>query len=119
MPLSKFEKPESSSGFIDHIRSLLSREQSIPHVTLSTLSINVSDPNLKKNLSRFIKILTEEYIEKQERIRCELKGKQRYLLDLEQRQSDENQQQDRKFRVIQQQFQILRDQYQEVKSVFV
>ena len=103
------------SEFVDHIHSLLFREQSIPCVTLSTPSANISDSDLEKNLVQFIKILTEQYIGKQEKVRKELESKQRYILDFQQTQQIETKQLNERFQQIQKQFQILTQQYQKVK----
>ncbi|CAF0941914.1 unnamed protein product [Adineta steineri] len=101
-----------NSEFLDRIRSLLSREQTIPYVTLSSLSTNISDSDLEKNLSQFIKLLTEQYIQKQEKVHKELENKQRYLLDFQQTQSNENKQLNEKLQQIQKQFQILTEKYE-------
>ncbi|CAF4677996.1 unnamed protein product, partial [Rotaria socialis] len=73
--LYKSETSTFSSELVDRIRSLLSREQSIPFITLSTSSINISDSDFERNLLQFIKILTEQYIDKQENVRKELENK--------------------------------------------
>ncbi|CAF1415297.1 unnamed protein product [Rotaria sordida] len=111
--LSESDESKSSLEFIDRIRSLLSRDQSIPYITLSTLSTNISDSDFEKNLSQFIKILTEQYIEKQENVRKELENKQYYLHDYQQTQFNENKQLNEKCEQIQKRFQILREQYQQ------
>lgn len=69
---------------------------------------------MNKNLSQFIKLLTEQYIEKQEKVRKEIENKQRYLSDFQQTQLNENKQLTEKFQQIQKQFQILTEQYQHV-----
>jgi chromosome segregation ATPase len=74
---------------------------------------------LEKNLSQFIKILTEQYIDKQEKVRKEIENKQRYLSDFQQTQFNENKQLNEKFQQIQKQFQILTQQYQQVKSILI
>ncbi len=101
--------------FVDYIRSLLVREQSIPYVTLSTSSTNISDIDFEKNLSQFCRILSEQYIDKQDKVRQEIENKQRYLVDFQQTQINENQQLIEKFQQIQKQFQFLKEQYQQVK----
>jgi hypothetical protein len=113
--LNENSLPSSKSEFVDHIRSLLSRNQSIPYVTLSRSSTNISDSDLEKNLSQFIKILTEQYIEKQDKVRHEIENKQRYLSDFQQTQFNENKQLIENFQRIQKQFQILKEQYQQVR----
>ncbi|CAF3037237.1 unnamed protein product, partial [Rotaria sp. Silwood2] len=60
----------------DHIWPLLSRDQSIPYLTISTSSTNIFDFDLEKNLSQFIKILTEQDIDKQKKMRKEIENKQ-------------------------------------------
>jgi hypothetical protein len=108
------EKSNLSSEFVAHIQSLLSRDQSIPYLTLSTSSTNISDSDLEKNLSQFIQLLTEQYIEKQDKVRQELEMKQNYLLDVQQTQLSETKQLNENFQQIQKQFQILTQQYQQV-----
>jgi hypothetical protein len=108
------EKSNLSSEFVAHIQSLLSRDQSIPYLTLSTSSTNISDSDLEKNLSQFIQLLTEQYIEKQDKVRQELEMKQGYLLDVQQTQLSETKQLNENFQQIQKQFQILTQQYQQV-----
>ncbi|CAF3805812.1 unnamed protein product [Rotaria sp. Silwood1] len=111
--LSESDKSKSSSEFVDRIRSLVSRDQSIPYITLSTSSTNISDSDFEKNLSQFVRILTEQYIEKQENVRKELEYKQNYLKDFQQTQIDEYKQLNEKFELIKKRFQILREQYQQ------
>ncbi|CAF1212508.1 unnamed protein product [Rotaria sp. Silwood1] len=111
--LSESDKSKSSSEFVDRIRSLVSRDQSIPYITLSTSSTNISDSDFEKNLSQFVRILTEQYIEKQENVRKELEYKQNYLKDFQQTQIDEYKQLNEKFEQIKKRFQILREQYQQ------
>jgi hypothetical protein len=108
------EKSNLSSEFVAHIHSLLSRDQPIPYLTLSTSSTNISDSDLEKNLSQFIQLLTEQYIEKQDKVRKELEMKQGYLLDVQQTQLSETKQLNENFQQIQKQFQILTQQYQQV-----
>jgi len=72
---------------------------------------------MEKNLSQFIKLLTEQYIDKQEKVRKEIENKQRYLSDFQQTQLNENKQLSEKFQKIQKQFQILTEQYQQVKFI--
>ncbi|CAF3287263.1 unnamed protein product, partial [Rotaria sp. Silwood2] len=85
-------KSKSSLEFVDHIRSLISRDQSIPYITLSTSSTNISDSDFEKNLSQFVRILTKQYIEKQENVCKELENKENYLYDFQQTQFNENKQ---------------------------
>jgi chromosome segregation ATPase len=91
----------------------------IPYVTLSTSSTNISNSDFEKNLSQFIKILTEQYIDKQEKVRKEIENKQRYLSDFQKTQLNENKQLNEKFQQIQKQFQILTQQYQQVKLIVI
>lgn len=72
---------------------------------------------MEKNLSQFIKLLTEQYIDKQEKVRKEIENKQRYLSDFQQTQLNENKQLSEKFQKIQKQFQTLTEQYQQVKFI--
>jgi hypothetical protein len=74
---------------------------------------------LEKNLSKFIKILTEQYIEKQEKVRQQIENKQRYLSDVQQTQFNENKQLADRFQQIQKQFQILTEHYQQVKFILI
>ncbi len=105
----------SKSEFVDHIRSLLVRDQSIPFVTLSTSSTNISDSDLEKNLAQFCRILSEQYIEKQNKVQQEIESKQRYLSDFQKTQINENIQLTQKFQQIQRQFQWLKGQYEQVR----
>jgi response regulator RpfG family c-di-GMP phosphodiesterase len=113
--VSETEKSKSSSDFIDHIRSLLSRDQSIPYITLSPPSTNISDSDFEKNLSQFMKLLIEQYIFKQEKVRNELENKHNYLLNFQQTQFNENKQLNQRCQEIQQKFQFLTEQYKQVK----
>ncbi|CAF4605912.1 unnamed protein product [Rotaria socialis] len=114
--LYKSETSTFSSELVDRIRSLLSREQSIPFITLSTSSINISDSDFERNLLQFIKILTEQYIDKQENVRKELENKRVYLLDFQQTEFNQNRKLNEKFQLIQKRFQTLTEQYQQEYS---
>lgn len=108
--LSKSEK--FSTEFLNHIHSLLTREQSIPYVTLSTSTTNISNIVFEENLLENIKILNEEYILKQENVRKELEKKQNYLNDIYQTQLNEKNEFNNKFQNIEKKFQNLIQQYQ-------
>ncbi|CAM2708763.1 unnamed protein product [Rotaria socialis] len=114
--LYKSETSTFSSEFVDRIRSLLSREQSIPFITLSTSSINISDSDFERNLLQFIKILTEQYIDKQENVRKELENKRVYLVDFQQTEFNQTRNLNEKFQLIQKRFQTLTEQYQQEYS---
>ncbi|CAF3826657.1 unnamed protein product [Rotaria magnacalcarata] len=114
--LYKSETSTFSSEYVDRIRSLLSREQSIPFITLSTSSINISDSDFERNLLQFIKILTEQYIDKQENVRKELENKRVYLVDFQQTEFNQNRNLNEKFQLIQKRFQTLTEQYQQEYS---
>jgi len=103
---------------VNRIRAILHREQSLPRLTLSSSSTNISNEDFERNLLEFIKIFQEEYIEKQEKVRIELENRQRYLYDFQQTQLIANQELDEKFKQIQQTFQTLNQQYQQVKRNF-
>ncbi len=66
-----------------------------------------------------IKLLTEQYIVKQEQVRKELENKRSYLLDFQKTQSNENEQLNKKFQQIQNQLQILTEQYRQVKLILL
>jgi hypothetical protein len=104
-----------SSEFVNRIRRILHRDQSLPHLTLSSSSTtNISNSDFEKNLIKFIKIFYQEYFEKQEKVRIELENKQRYLQDFQQTQLIANQELDQKFQQITETLQTLNQQYQQV-----
>jgi len=106
-----------SSEFINRIRRILHRDQSLPHLTLSSSSsttTNISNSDFETNIIKFIKIFSKEYFEKQEKVRIELENKQRYLHDFQQTQLIAYQELDQKFQQIIQTFQTLNQQYQQV-----
>jgi len=104
-----------SSEFVNRIRRILHRDQSLPHLTLSSSSTtNISNSDFEKNLIKFIKIFSKEYFEKQEKVRIELENKQRYLQDFQQTQLIANQELDQKFQQITETLQTLNQQYQKV-----
>ncbi len=110
------ERSNSSLQFVNHIRQILHRDQSLPHLTISSSSssINISDLDFQTNLKKFLKIFSEEYIEKQEKVKIELQNKQRFLYDFQQTQFLANQELDNKFQFIQQTFKTLNQQFQQV-----
>lgn len=107
--------PEPSSNFVDHICSLLARDQSLPCVTLSTSLVNISDTDFEKNLSQFIEILNQQYIKKQDNVRKELENKQKYLHDFQQTQLNDSKELNEKFERIQKRYSTLKEQYQQVR----
>ncbi|UJR16564.1 hypothetical protein I4U23_003465 [Adineta vaga] len=102
-----------SSEFLLRLRSILARDQTIPFVTLRSSTINISDFDLEKNVLQYIKIFTEQYIQKQEKVRQEIDNKQRYLAEFYQTHLNENKQLNDRFQQIQNQFQTLSKQYQQ------
>jgi hypothetical protein len=109
-------KTNPSSEFINRIRTILYHEQLVPYLTLSSSSstTNISSYDFETNLKKFITIFSEEYIEKQEKVRIELENKQRYLYDFQQTQLIANQELLTKFQQIQQTIQTLNQQFQQV-----
>jgi hypothetical protein len=91
---------------LDRIRSILHHDQS--------LLTNISNSDFETNLVQLIRIFSEEYVKKQEKVRIELENKQRYLYDFQQTQFIAYQELDQKFQQIQQTIQILNQQYQQV-----
>jgi len=98
--------------FIDHLRSLLIRQQSIPYLTLSSSSTNISNVDFEKNLLLMIQILIREYIQKQENLRKEIENKQKYLVDFQQTQANQTKSFTQRFQQIQQTFQNLSTKYE-------
>jgi hypothetical protein len=115
------DKSDSSFEFVDHIRSLLLRDQSFPYVTLSssTLTTNISNSDFENNLSKFVKLFREEYISKQEKVRKEIENKENYLIDYQQTQLNENKELKTKFEQIEKKFQLSTQLYNKVKIIFI
>ena len=111
-------KNDSSSEFLNRIRTILHHDQLLPHVTLSSSSssVNITNSDFETNLIDFLELFSEEYIEKQEKAKIELENKQRYLFDFQQTQLIANQELLDKFLQIQQTIQILNQQYQQVNQ---
>ncbi|CAF3299306.1 unnamed protein product [Rotaria socialis] len=111
----QINKSNSSSEYLDRIRKILIRDQSLPHTTISTSSSieNISNSDFEKNLFNFLTIISEQYIEKQEKLHIELENKQRYLYDFQQTQLIANQEISQKFEQVQEKFQILNQQYEQ------
>ncbi|CAF3758731.1 unnamed protein product [Adineta steineri] len=100
--------------FLNRIRTILTRDQSIPHLTISSSSQqNISNEEFQNNLIKFIRLFSEEYLDKQEKVRIELENKQRYLYDFQQTQLIAKQELDMKFQEIQITMQKLNQQYQQ------
>ncbi|CAF4464374.1 unnamed protein product, partial [Rotaria sp. Silwood2] len=116
---NKTNKSNSSSDFVHRIRKILARDQSLPNKTLSSSSSsssstnNISHSDLERNLFNLLKLISEQYIEKQEKVRIELENKQRYLYDIQQTQLIANQELFEKFEQFQEKFQTLNQQYQQ------
>lgn len=104
----------SSLEFFDRIRRILHREQSFPQLTLSS-SRNISESDFERHLVPLMKMLEEEYLERQEKVRIELENKERYLHDFEQTQFLAYEELKNKVQIIEQRFQILKEQYEQVK----
>ena len=118
--LLNFQSNEkSSSEFLDRIRLLLSRNQSIPYLSLSTTTTNVSQLDVEKNLVQYLQIFSDEYIQKQEKVKKELENKRNYLINLSQTQFKEYQLIKQKFENIRNLFQQIKLKYQQVKSFFI
>ncbi len=64
-----------------------------------------------------MELFSEEYIQKQEKVKIELENKQRYLFDFQQTQLIANQELLDKFLQIQQTIQTLNQQYQQVNQL--
>lgn len=107
-----------SSQFLTRIRSILTRDQSIPFVTLRSSSTKLSDFDLEKNVLQYVKIFTEQYMQKQDKVRREIDDKQRYLVEVHQTQSNENKQLTDRFQEIRNQFEHSMKQYQQVRHRF-
>lgn len=103
--------------FVDHLRSLLIRQQSIPYLTLSS-STDISNVDFEKNLLLIIQILIKEYIQRQDNIRKEIENKHKYLVDFQQTQIDQTKLLTNKFQQIKQKFQSLSSNYQKVCFLF-
>ncbi|CAF1195543.1 unnamed protein product [Adineta steineri] len=110
----KFHQSNLSSEFLNRIRTILTRDQSIPHLTISSSAQqNISNEEFQNNLIKFIRLFSEEYLDKQEKVRIELENKQRYLYDFQQTQLIAKQELDMKFQQIQITMQKLNQQYQQ------
>ncbi|CAF0907463.1 unnamed protein product [Adineta ricciae] len=101
------------SQFLTRIRSILARDQSIPFVTLRSSSTKLSDFDLEKNVLQYMKIFTEQYIQKQDKVRREIDDKQRYLVEVHQTQSNESKQLTDRFQEIRNQFENSMALYQQ------
>lgn len=121
--LLHFQSNEKSSSnqseFVDRIRLLLSRNQSIPYLSLSTTTTNISQLDFEKNLLQYLQIFSNEYIQKQEKVKKELENKRNYLLNLSQTQFDEYQTIKQKFENIRNLFQQIKQKYQQVNSLIL
>ena len=62
-----------------------------------------------------MKIFTEQYIQKQDKVRREIDDKQRYLVEVYQTQSNENKQLTDRFQEIRNQFEKSMQLYQQVR----
>jgi hypothetical protein len=112
-------KNDLSSEFLNRIRTILHHDRLLPHVTLSSSSssVNITNSDFETNLIEFMELFSEEYIQKQEKVKIELENKQRYLFDFQQTQLIANQELLDKFLQIQQTIQTLNQQYQQVNQL--
>lgn len=104
----------NQSDFLERIRLLLKRNQSIPYLSLSTSRRNISQTDFEKNLVHYIEIFSNEYVQKQDNVKKELENKRNYLINLSQAQLKEYQNVKQKFENIRNLFQQIKQKYQQV-----
>ncbi|CAF0731825.1 unnamed protein product [Didymodactylos carnosus] len=111
---------QTNDDFVQHIRSLLlSRDQNVPHLRLTNsqnAQLPISDVDFEKNLQKFISIFTNNYLSKQLRVQKELENKQRYLVDLKQKQLIASQELETKFNNIKHQSDNILETYSQERQ---
>ena len=95
----------------------MARDQRLtPSATFSTDEAEISHGEFPREVRRIVKIIAEEFIDKQERVRIESERRKRYLDYLQEIQSNAKQELNDKFNEIQQKFQRLNEEYQQVNK---
>ncbi|CAF0960227.1 unnamed protein product [Adineta ricciae] len=113
-PLRNDQSNANHSEFVERIHSILHRNLTLPHVTLSSSSssqTNLSNGDFQNNLLKFLQFFSEEYLDKQEKVQIELQNKQRYLNDFQQLQIIAKQELDEKFQQLQSSIKSFNEQY--------
>lgn len=108
----------SQSAFLTRIRSILQRKESIPRLTLSSnTSEMLSDDDLETNLSTYIQIFTNEYVQRQGRAMEEIRSREKYLSQLQETQMNQKEQLKQKSVQINEKYQKLRQQFEQVTRI--
>lgn len=106
----------NSSAFLTRIHSILQRKESIPRLKFSSkTSEMISDEDFQKNLSKFIRIFTDEYLEKQNRAMEEIRSRENYLSNLRETQLNRFDQLKKKSVQFNENYRKLLQEYQQVK----
>ena len=103
---------------LDSGRSLVPRLRSIPQLTFSSSS-PLSNADLEKNLSIFVQIFSEEYLQKQERMQREIEEKQIVLGKLRQTQLNEYRRLQERFAKVNGEYRALVQRSDQVSSFFL
>ena len=115
-PIRNAQSNVNHSEFLERIHSILHRNSTLPRVTLSSSSqTTLSNTDFQNNLLKFLQFFSEEYLDKQDKVRLELQNKQRYLNDFQQIQIIAQQELNDKFQQLQNSIEHFNQQYQQVK----
>lgn len=106
----------TSSVFLTRIHSILLRKESIPRLILSSkTSEMISEDDFQKNLSKFIRIFADEYLERQNQAMEEIRSRQNCLSNLRETQLNKFDQLKKKSFQVNENYRKILQEYQQVK----
>jgi len=106
----------NSSEFVNRIRLILRRNESFPD--MSNLPTNISNDEFSNYLIEYLQRFSQDYLDKQDKVRMELENKQKHFSNFQQTQFVAYQELIRKFELLKDKFESQIQLFEQVNEIY-